>query len=139
VDHGSGTGRAVVEAFASGDADALVARLAPDVVFHSPVRDYRGCERVARVLTALVRVVSDVRLTRVLGGPEDTAAFFVAGGGADGVLRVLAADDRPATELTLMLRPLEALLAGVEQMKALLGRGGRDRPAHPTGWETSPI
>jgi hypothetical protein len=117
-----------VEAFASGDARAFVGRLAPDVTFHSPVRDYHGRERVATVLAALVQVVSEVRLTRVIDGPEETVAFFVARGGgahADGVLRVLAAHDRPATELTLMLRPLEALLAGIEQMKALLGRSGR--------------
>ena len=120
------TGRAVVEAFASGDAQALVARLAPDVVFHSPVRDYHGRERVARVLSALVQVVSDIRLTRVVDGSEDTAAFFVARGDADGVLLVLAEHDRPAGELTLMLRPLEALLAGIEQMKVLLGRRGGD-------------
>jgi hypothetical protein len=123
---GTAAGRAVVEAFAAGDAEALVRRLAPGVVFHSPVTDYRGRERVAKVLAAVVQVVSEVRLTSVFGGAAETAAFFVAGGGrADGVLLVIAAD-RSATELTLMLRPLDALLAGIEQMKALLGRGRGD-------------
>ena len=124
---GTATGRAVVEAFAAGDAEALVRRLAPAVVFHSPVTDYHGRERVAKVLAAVVQVVSEVRITSVFGDAAETAAFFVAGPGrADGVLLVIAADDRPATELTLMLRPLDALLAGIEQMKALLGRGRGD-------------
>jgi len=38
------------------------------------------------------------------------------------VLLVRAAPGAPATELTLMLRPLQTLLAGIERMKVLLAR-----------------
>jgi hypothetical protein len=117
-------GSAIVEAFVSGDSAGMTRLLATDATFHSPVTDYHGRDRVARVLSALVQVVTDVRLTRVLDGPEVTAAFFTAAGdgrSADGVLHVVAAPDAPVTELTLMLRPLETLHAGIERMKVLLG------------------
>jgi hypothetical protein len=39
---------------------------------------------------------------------------------ADGMLRVVASGDGLVTDVTLLLRPLGALLAGVERMKALL-------------------
>jgi SnoaL-like domain len=113
-------GRQIVRAFAAGDAAAMTELLGLDATFHSPVTDYHGRERVAEVLGALVQVITDVRVTRVLDGPEETSAFFEAsldGRAADGVLLVLAA---PAGELTLMIRPLRSLLAGIERMKVLL-------------------
>jgi len=121
-----GTGPAIVEAFAAGDSAAMTRLLAPDATFHSPVTDYHGRERVAQVLAALVQVITDVRVTNVLDGVEGTAAFFTATGDgrqADGVLHVVAARDAPVTELTLMLRPLTTLHAGIERMKVLLGSG----------------
>jgi hypothetical protein len=74
-------------------------------------------------------VVTDVRLTRVLEGTDGTAAFFTAQGDgrqADGVLLAVAAPGAPVTELTLMLRPLRTLLAGIERMKVLVGRAPVD-------------
>jgi hypothetical protein len=123
IDDG-GAGPAIVEAFAAADSARMIELLAPDATFHSPVTDYHGRERVARVLSALVQVITEARVTRVLDGPDGTAAFFTAAGDgrpADGVLHVLAGPDAPATELTLMLRPLRTLHAGIERMKALLG------------------
>jgi hypothetical protein len=117
-------GSAIVEAFVAGDSAAMTRLLAPDATFHSPVTDYHGRERVAEVLSALVEVVTDVRVTSVLDGVESTAAFFTAAGDgrpADGVLHVLAAPGAPVTELTLMIRPLATLHAGIERMKVLLG------------------
>jgi hypothetical protein len=115
---------AIVEAFVAGDSAAMTRLLAPDATFHSPVTDYHGRGRVAQVLSALVQVVTDVRVTSVLDGAEGTAAFFTAAGDgrpADGVLHVVAAPGAPVTELTLMIRPLATLHAGIERMKVLLG------------------
>jgi hypothetical protein len=126
---GGGTGPAMVDAFAAGDSAVMAELLAADATFHSPVTDYHGRERVAGVLAALVEVVTDVRLTRVLEGTDGTAAFFTAQGDgrqADGVLLALAAPGAPVTELTLMLRPLRTLLAGIERMKVLVGRAPVD-------------
>ena len=123
-----GAGPAIVEAFVTGDAAAMTALLAPDATFHSPVTDYRGRERVGEVLAALAEVVTEVRLTRVLEGADGTAGFFSAsvdGRGAEGVLLVVGAAGRPASDVTLLVRPLSSLLSGIEQMKALLG-GDRD-------------
>jgi ketosteroid isomerase-like protein len=115
-----------VEAFLAGDAGAMTELLAPDATFHSPVTDYRGRERVGEVLGALVRVVTDARLTRVLEAADATAGFFIAnvdGREAEGVLLVLAAPAGRAFDVTLMVRPLASLLAGIERMKVLLGHG----------------
>jgi SnoaL-like domain len=123
------TGRRVVDAFAAGDAAGMTALLAPTATFHSPVTDYEGRERVAEVFAGLVQVLTDPDVTLVLEGSQETAAFFTVttdGRRADGVLLVRAAADEPAGEVTLMLRPLKALLAGIEQMKVLLGPGGSD-------------
>jgi hypothetical protein len=103
--------------------------LAADATFHSAVTDYRGQERVARVLDALVEVVTDVRVTRLLESAQGIAASFAAGGDgrqADAVLLALAAADAPATELTLMLRPPRTLRVGIEQMTVLVGRCALD-------------
>jgi SnoaL-like domain len=117
------TGRRIVDAFMDGDSATIADLLAPEATFHSPVTDYRGSRRVAKVLAALSRVVTDARPTRILDGPRETAAFFTAsaeGRQAEGVLLVLADGDGLATDLTLMIRPLEALLGGVERMKEIL-------------------
>jgi hypothetical protein len=93
-------------------------------VFHSPVADYHGRDRVLPVLSALATVLTQVAPIVVLEGPDQSIAFFgarIQEHHADGVLRVVAASDGPATELTLMIRPLAALVAGVEQMKEVLG------------------
>jgi ketosteroid isomerase-like protein len=114
-----------VEAFVAGDAATMTALLARDATFHSPVTDYRGRGRVGEVLAALLEVVTEVRLTRLFEGADGTAGFFTAsadGRGAEGVLLVVAAPDGPASDVTLMVRPLSSLLSGIERMKALLGR-----------------
>lgn len=75
------------------------------------------------MLSAVVRVVTDARPTHVLDGPRETAAFFTAsveGREADGVLLVLGDGDGRASDLTLMVRPLETLLLRVERMKQVL-------------------
>ena len=115
--------RRFADAFLAGDTRAALDRLAPDAVFHSPVTDYRGTARIAPVLGALGRVIGGVAPTVVLeDGDQAIAVFTTAVGGrtADGVLRVVGGPDGAVTDVTLLLRPLEALLAGVEQMKVAL-------------------
>ena len=107
--------RGVVHAFAAGDSAAMTELLAADATVHGPVTDYRGWERVATVLDALVEVVTDVRVTRLLESAQGTAESFTAGGDGrqdDPVLLALAAVDAPATELRLMFRPLRTLRVG---------------------------
>jgi hypothetical protein len=76
---------------------------------------------VLEALTRVVRVTADVAVHR---DDAETVWFFraeVAGERADGVLRVRGA---PAADVTLMMRPLDALLAGVKAMRRELGKGG---------------
>jgi hypothetical protein len=104
------------EAFLGGDAGAAAALLADDAVFHSPVRDYRGRERVAAVLTMVVQVLGRGEIDRVLEGDGETATFFTAvvgDGILQGVLRV-----RGSSDVTLMARPLSVLLPAVEQLQS---------------------
>jgi hypothetical protein len=115
--------RALVGALLAGDATTATALLPADVAFHSPVADYRGREAVTTVLRALTEVLGDARRTAALEQPGETVAFFaatVADRPADGMLRVIAAPDGMPADVTLMVRPLGALMAGVERMKALL-------------------
>ena len=125
-DDDASVGVAMVEAFLAGDAAAMIDLLTADATFHSPVTDYRGRERVGEVLGALAKVVTDARLTRRLDDAAATAAFFTAtldGGPADGALLILADPDGQVCDLTLMVRPLRALLSGIERMKVLLAVG----------------
>jgi SnoaL-like domain len=114
------SGQRIVDAFLAGDAAAVTGALAADGTFHSPVADYRGRDRYAPVLTAVTQVVGDASATSVVERDGETVAFFTAtveGRPGEGVLRVVG-----DTDLTLMVRPLGTLLAGVERMKALLPR-----------------
>jgi hypothetical protein len=106
-------GRRIAEAFLD-DPRAAVALLAPDATFHSPVADYEGRERLVPLFEAISHVVGEARATHVLSDDEQTAAFFTATAqdrSIDGVLRVIG--DR---DVTLMVRPLSALLPAVEEM-----------------------
>jgi hypothetical protein len=113
-------------AFIAGDADTMVAALAPDATFHSPVTDYAGARRVAKLLHAVVRVLPARTPTVVFGTGAETLAVFTASDeelALDGVLRVVADDDGRVVRVLLWLRPLDALLAGVERMRAALSAG----------------
>jgi ketosteroid isomerase-like protein len=117
------TGRDVAQVFAGGDAAAVVGALAADATFHSPVADYQGRQQFAPVLQALATVVTDATIVSVHEGSAETVAFFTAtveGRRADGILRVIADSDQPATALMLMIRPLSTLLAGVKAMERAL-------------------
>ncbi len=119
-----GAGHPLIDAFARGDARAAREALAPDAVFHSPVADYRGRDQIAPVLDALTRVVRVTATVAVHRDDAETVWFFTAdveGERADGVLRVRGA---PAADVTLMIRPLDALLAGVKAMGRELGKAG---------------
>jgi hypothetical protein len=115
--------RAGLPRWSRRSSPAMKDLLTDNATFHSPVTDYRGRERVGEVLGALAQVVAGARLTRRFDGAPATAAFFTAtldGRPADGALLVVATPDGQVGELTLLVRPLRSLLAGIEQMKVLL-------------------
>jgi hypothetical protein len=119
----TGTARDFIGAFLDGDAEGMLDRLAPGAVFHSPAADYDDPAAIAAVLGALTEVVRDAEPTALVEEPGQAVAFFtgtLAGREGDGMLRVVAPGDGPVTDVTLMVRPLKVLLAGVEQMKRRL-------------------
>ena len=115
--------RAAVEA---EDMDAAVALLADDVVFHSPVvfKPYRGRAAVGVILRAVVEVFEDFTYVREITDGPDQALVFTARVGDRQLegLDLLRLDDSGAiAELTVMIRPLQGVLALAEAMKAKLG------------------
>ena len=119
--------RRLTDAFLARDAPAMVAELAPDAVFHSPVADYEGRDRIGLVLTAVTQVVAAPQPTRLIEGSDETLLAFTAeveGSAGDGVLLAIGERDGAISELTLMVRPLATLLDAVDRMKVLLGVAG---------------
>jgi hypothetical protein len=109
----------VLEAIARQDRDALIELLADDVVFHSPVQTYRGRDRAVHLLLIMGGILQRVEVSRQVNG----VTFFVGEveeHPIDGVLDVRSDGAGRVHEITLMLRPLAALQAGVARMARAL-------------------
>ncbi|MGX6606863.1 nuclear transport factor 2 family protein [Micromonosporaceae bacterium Da 78-11] len=116
--------RAAIEA---RDIDAAIALLADDVVFHSPVvfTPYRGRAVVGVILRAVIEVFEDFRYVREIGAPDgaDHALVFQARVGdrqLEGIDLLHVGADGSIDELTVMIRPMQGVLALAEVMKARL-------------------
>jgi SnoaL-like domain len=117
--------RRVIDAFLTGDAPSAVALLATDATFHSPIRDYTGADRIGSVWQAVAGVVTHARPTSVHERDGETIAFFagaIKGQPIDGVLRTLTDDENRVTDITLMVRPWDALKSGIADIKPPPGR-----------------
>jgi hypothetical protein len=114
-------------AIETGEPDAVLELVSPDVVLNSPVvfRPYHGPEAVGVILHAVNRVVQDFRCEREIGaeGASDHALVFRARVGdreLHGCDFVHIGEDGLIDEFTVMVRPLSAALALAEAMKAEL-------------------
>lgn len=119
--------RAAIEA---RDLDAAVALLREDVVFRSPVvfTPYEGREALRQILAAVFDVFEDFRYIREIGadGAADHALVFEARVGdkqVQGCDFIHVDADGVIDEFTVMVRPLQAMLALAEAMKARLAPG----------------
>ncbi len=118
------------KAIEARDLDAAVALLHEDVVFASPVvfTPYEGREAMRQILGAVIEVFEDFRYVREIGadGARDHALVFEARVG-DKQLQgcdFIHVDDAGAiTEFTVMVRPMQAMLALAEAMSAKLAAG----------------
>jgi hypothetical protein len=109
----------LLAAIAEGDAEALNALLADDVVFHSPVQTYRGRAQVVLLLTTVGGIIEEVEATREVDG----ITFFAADVEEHPVDGMLVEHEDAAghiSEVTLMLRPLAQLQAAVARMTRAL-------------------
>ena len=109
----------LLEAIANRDRGALAGLLAEDVVFHSPVQTYRGRQQVVHLLATIGGILEDLNVTREVDGVTFLTAR-IEEHPMDGVLDQHADDHGRISEMTLMLRPLAALQAGVARMTRAL-------------------
>jgi hypothetical protein len=115
--------RAAVEA---GDHSAMVAALAPDVVFNSPIkhRPFEGREAVAVVLGAVIETFEDFRYTDELSAQRMSALIFRARVGdreLEGIDVLRFDDDGLIADFTVMVRPLTGAIALSEAVGEKLG------------------
>ena len=115
---------AIEGARASGDADGVIALLAEDVVFRSPVvhAAHHGRADVEPLLRAVVRVFDEFAFARELRAPggDDRALVWEARIGdrdLEGCDFLHLDDDGFIDELFVMVRPLSGALALAEAMK----------------------
>lgn len=111
----------------AGDLDAALALVHDDVVFKSPVvfTPYVGREALRHILSAVIQVFEDFRYVREIGADDarDHALVFEARVGdkrLEGCDFIHRDDDGVITELTVMVRPMSAMLTLAEEMKARL-------------------
>lgn len=111
----------------SGEADGVLALLADDVVFRSPVvhKPYEGRAAVAPLLQAVVKVFDEFAFRRHIGEPHGTdhAHVFRARIGEleiEGCDFLHLDDAGLIDEFYVMVRPLSGATALVEAMRAQL-------------------
>jgi hypothetical protein len=119
--------RAAIEA---RDLDAAVALLREDVVFRSPVvfTPYEGREALRQILAAVIDVFEDFRYVREIGadGARDHALMFEASVGdkkLQGCDFIHFDCDGAIEEFTVMVRPMQAMVALAEAMRERLAAG----------------
>jgi len=118
VTPGSHPGEAAFKAAVlAGDADALLATMAPDVRFSSPAvfHPYEGRDAVAPLLRAVTTVLSPtLRYVWQVREADRYVLGFVAyidGKDIEGVDIITWNEDGLVSELTVMIRPLSGLVA----------------------------
>jgi hypothetical protein len=114
--------RAAVEA---NDVDAVLALLAEDVVFRSPIvfKPYEGRAAVGFILAAVSRIFADFRYVREIGAEDeaDHALVFratVGGREVEGCDFLHTDSTGLIDELCVMVRPLSGAHALAAAMKA---------------------
>ncbi|MFG2028674.1 nuclear transport factor 2 family protein [Streptomyces sp. NPDC048825] len=113
------------KAVEDGDHEAVVALLAEDVVFTSPVvfKPYAGKAITAAILGGVQRVFEDLRYVREIANPDgrDLALVFEARVGdrqIQGCDLLHFDEDGRIDELTVMVRPLSGAQALQQAMAA---------------------
>ena len=132
----------VLDAIRHRDPAALDELLADEVVFNSPVRSYRDRDEVVNLLVTIGELLGEMTVTRELQGPGERITF-VSVDKLDGALDERLDDDGRIVEVTLLLRPLDAMLRAVEAMGQLLAAQGsrpvqRSEPAAAASSSASP-
>lgn len=117
------------EAVEAADHGRMVALLAEDVVFRSPVvhKPYEGREALSTLLAAIMQVLEDFRYEREIADGRDTVLVFRARVGdreVEGCDILRTGDGGLIEEFVVMLRPLTGLTAAAEAMRVQLEGAG---------------
>jgi SnoaL-like domain len=104
------------------DLEGLIAALAPDVVFRSPVvyRPYEGREVVSKILEAVIQVFDEFEYVQSFEADGAHALIFRARVGdreLDGLDLLRLDEDGLVGELTVMVRPM----SGTQALAAAMG------------------
>ena len=111
----------------SGDQAAMVAALAPDVVFNSPVKHkpFVGREAVMALFGALFETFEDFRYTDEFDADGAKALVFRARVGdreLEGIDILRFDSEGLVAEFTVMVRPLTGAIALAEEVGRKLGK-----------------
>jgi limonene-1,2-epoxide hydrolase len=98
------------------DLDSLIACLAPDVVFHSPVtfKPYQGREAVRQLLGVIMETFEDFAYTDELAGDSSHILVFrtrVGDRDIEGLDLLRFGQDGLIHDFTVMVRPMSAVIA----------------------------
>ncbi|MBF6331147.1 nuclear transport factor 2 family protein [Nocardia transvalensis] len=131
------------QAFAAGDPETMIALLAPDFELHSPVEahTYRGRDAAGIIFRALMETLTDYRHRGQLtgaswdAGPADTHIWLfrarIESLAAHGMMMIQLDDTDRVAALTVMIRPLPALIAFDERMRAEIEARNGGEPITP--------
>jgi hypothetical protein len=118
----------------AGDHAGMVATLAPEIVFNSPVsfQPFEGRDTVSQVFTALLETFEDFRYTDELAGSTAHALVFrtrVGDREVEGIDLLRFDDEGKIRNFTVLVRPLSAVIALAEAMGPKIGhlKGGGGR------------
>ena len=120
----------LLDAIAGKDREALAEMVSDDVVFHSPGTTYSGREQVVDVLGVAPDILANLRATREpFAITADETLTFITGSvednELDGVLIEARNEAGRVAEITMLLRPLSAVQAGVRHLaRALAEKAG---------------
>ena len=115
------------KAIESSDLDVAISRMAPDVVFHSPVtfKAFIGREAVAGLFAILLRTFEDFRYVGEFASNDGSEILHfetrVGDRKVEGIDMLHFDDSGLIDEFTVMVRPLSAALALRDTIGAQLG------------------
>jgi SnoaL-like domain len=115
------TAAAFRDAVENMDLEAARERLAPDIIFHSPVtfHPFVGRETVAELLTLVAQTFENFRYTDELVTADAHALIFrasIAGKELEGVDLLRFDEQGLIADFTVMLRPLSGLIPFAQAM-----------------------
>lgn len=107
------------------DVELMTEVLREDVVLHSPIlfRGFEGRDIVGQVLTHVAATLEDLTYVDEVAGEDSVCLRFKARVGdreLEGIDFLELDENGKVTELTVFMRPLSAITAFNEQMKARL-------------------